>query len=68
MFDYMEYSSFLNQWEVGAKYTVDRNGNFINPTFTLELSNSEGLTQSEVISQISSFNATCTHTVQLSHR
>lgn len=59
MFDYMEYASFLNQWEVSAKYSADRNGNCINPTFKLTLSNGFGLSQSEVAQEIAKFNSTC---------
>jgi len=63
MFDYMEYASFLNQWGVGISYYTDSSGNCINPKFTLSLSNSRGLSQNEVLSEISSFNTTCAQIV-----
>ncbi len=63
MFDYLEYASFLNKWEVGVNYTIDRNRKCSNPTFKLTLSNSEALSKSEVLSEISSFNTTCSQIV-----
>ena len=63
MFDYMEYASFLNQWSVSVSYYVSSNGNCMNPKFTLELSNSFGLSQSEVAGEIASFNSACANMV-----
>lgn len=57
--DYMEYASFLDQWGVEASYSIDRSGNCINPMFTLTLSNSFGLPEQELKSQITSFENTC---------
>jgi|GEM_PF-1834959 len=58
-FDYMEYYSFLNKSKVTAKYNEDENGNCINPTITLRLSNSLGLSESAITSEIAAFNETC---------
>jgi len=63
MLDYMEYASFLNQWEVAVNYIRDASGNCSNLTFKLTISNSEGLSQGEVLSEISSFNTTCSQIV-----
>jgi hypothetical protein len=58
-FGCIEYASFLSQWQVGTKYSVDRNGNCINPTFTLTLLNGCGLSNEEVSKEIQEFNSTC---------
>ena len=58
-FDYMEYASFLNQWEVEVNYSVDRSGNCINPTFKLSLSNSFGIPNTDISNKIQSFENTC---------
>ncbi len=59
MFDYMEYASFLNRWEVSAKYSVDKRGNCVNPTFELTLSNGFGLSNDEVSQEIQKFSTVC---------
>ena len=59
MFDYMEYASFLNRWQVGASYSLDSAGYCVNPRFSLSLSNGSGLTQSEVSGKISAFKTAC---------
>lgn len=59
MFDYMEFASFLNQWQVGASYSLDSAGNCVNPRFSLSLSNGSGLTQSTVSGRIAAFKAAC---------
>jgi len=59
MFDYMEYASFLNKWEVSAEYNIDRNGNCINPTYELSLSNGFDLSDTEITQEIQTFNSTC---------
>lgn len=58
-FDYMEYYSFLNKCKITAKYNEDGNGNCINPIITLRLSNSFGLSDSEISSEIAAFNENC---------
>ncbi|MGI5984482.1 MAG: hypothetical protein GXY01_04195 [Clostridiales bacterium] len=59
MFDYMEYYSFLNQWEVKANYGIDSGGRCVNPKFTLVLSNGFGIPNSDVLRQIDQFNTVC---------
>ncbi|PKM71641.1 MAG: hypothetical protein CVU91_12830 [Firmicutes bacterium HGW-Firmicutes-16] len=62
IFDYMEYASFLNRWEVGISYMVI-NGSYTNPTFTLSLSSSEISTDAEITSKIKTFESTCAQIV-----
>ncbi|MFB0920432.1 MAG: S-layer homology domain-containing protein [Oscillospiraceae bacterium] len=62
IFDYMEYASFLNQWEVAISYMVV-GGKYSNPTFTLTLSSSEGSSGSEITSKIRTFENTCAQIV-----
>lgn len=62
IFDYMEYASFLNQWEVSVSYMVI-NGSYTNPTFTLTLSSNEISTDSETTSEIKTFESTCSQIV-----
>ena len=62
IFDYMEFASFLNQWRVGVSYTVS-GGKYTNPTFTLSLSSSESSTNSEIASEIKTFESTCAQIV-----
>lgn len=59
MFDYMEYASFLNQWQVRASYSLDGAGYCVNPCFSLSLSNGGGLTPSAVSNKISAFKTAC---------
>ena len=58
-FDYFEYSSFLNKWEVNVSYYTDKNGNCTNPTFKLNLTNDYNLTNNELTSRISAFTEAC---------
>ncbi len=62
IFDYMEYASFLNQWEVGISYKVI-GGKYTNPTFTLTLSSRESSAEAETISKIRAFESTCAQIV-----
>lgn len=62
-FDYMEYYSFLNKWKVSAIYKLDENGDCVNPTITLRLSNVFGIADSEILRQISVFNDSCSQIV-----
>ncbi len=58
MFDYLEYASFLSQCSYGVTY-LKEGTNCSDIEFTLNLSNSDGLTQSQIKSQIGAFNSTC---------
>ncbi len=62
-FDYMEYYSFLNRWKVSAMYSLDESGNCLDPSFTLRLSNVFGITDDEILRQISVFNENCAQIV-----
>jgi hypothetical protein len=63
MADYMEFASFLNQWQVSVRYLVDDAGNCIDPSFTLTLSNGSGLTNEEVTTRLAAFKASCEEAV-----
>lgn len=63
MADYMEFASFLNQWQVSVRYLVDDAGNCIDPCFTLTLSNGSGLPEEEVRARLTAFKASCEETV-----
>ena len=62
-FDYMEYYSFLNRWKISAMYNLDENGNCLDPSFTLRLSNVFGISDDEILRQISVFNESCAQIV-----
>jgi len=59
MFRYMEYASFLNIWEVRVEYSYDSGGCCHDPTFELTLSNSFGLSDADVKTEITAFNEKC---------
>ena len=67
-FDYMEYAAFLNGWGVNSRYQV-RSGRYYNVTVTLQLKNAAGssrtsdLSNSAVLSEISTFEQTCDNIV-----
>ena len=62
-FDYMEYYSFLNRWKISAMYSLDENGNCLDPTITLRLSNVFGISDSEILQEISVFKESCAQIV-----
>ncbi|MEA4895522.1 MAG: S-layer homology domain-containing protein [Oscillospiraceae bacterium] len=62
IFDYLEYASFLNRWEVGVSYTVS-GGKYSDPTFTLSLSSSESSSALETVSRIRDFESACAQIV-----
>ena len=61
--DYMEYYSFLNKCRISARYSIDETGNCTDPTITLRISNSFGISDAEIARQISVFNDTCAQIV-----
>ncbi len=63
MADYMEFASFLNQWQVSVRYLSDDAGNCIDPCFTLKLSNGSGFSNEEVTARLAAFKASCEETV-----
>lgn len=62
-FDYMEYAAFLNQWGVGVSGGMERNGRIYAPVITLQLRNGVGLSLSETLGEISTFEKTCDNIV-----
>lgn len=62
-FDYLEYASFLNQWEVSVSYSTDGKGNCYNPVFKLELSNGFGISNTEITRQLQAFETRCAEIV-----
>lgn len=62
-FDYMEYAAFLNAWGVSAVGGTQRGERIYNPTIRLQLLNAgsggQGLSDTQVKSEISTFEQTC---------